>query len=116
MDALQGLFWVMVFMLLLLYAIAILCTRLIGHAEMNKVQAAVDPDDLASGTSSNVEEVQRMFQDIPTSMFFLFETMSSWTLVPLLPLFELTPWMRIFFVVFYIYAGWTLLAVMTGVV
>lgn len=116
MDALQGLFWVMVFMFLLLYAIAILCTRLIGHSEINKVQHAVDPDDLASGTSSNVEEVQRMFQDIPTSMFFLFETMSSWTLVPLLPLFELTPWMRIFFVVFYIYAGWTLLAVMTGVV
>merc|ERR1712048_1290084 len=49
-------------------------------------------------------------------MFYLFETMSSWTLVPLFPLFDTAPITRLFFVLFYIYAAWTLLAVMTGVV
>jgi len=42
--------------------------------------------------------------------------MSSWTLVPLIPLFDIAPITKILFVGFYIYAGWTLLAVMTGVV
>jgi len=102
MDAIQGLFWVLCFMLLLIYAIAILCTRLIGHYKGEE--------------DAEVEEVQKMFRDVRTSMFYLFETMSSWTLVPLIPLFQIAPITRILFVLFYIYAGWTLLAVMTGVV
>jgi hypothetical protein len=108
MDAIQGLFWVLCFMLLLIYAIAILCTRLIGHFDASSLD---DPQQQAE-----VEEVQAMFRDVRTSMFYLFETMSSWTLVPLIPLFQIAPITRIFFVLFYIYAGWTLLAVMTGVV
>jgi len=42
--------------------------------------------------------------------------MSSWSLMPLIPLFEALPGTRIFFALFYVYAGWTLLAVMTGTV
>merc|ERR1719201_741841 len=108
LDACQGLFWVLCFMLLLIYAIAILVTRLIGHFDATGMP---DPRQVAE-----VQEVQKMFRDVKTSMFYLFETMSSWTLVPLIPLFQIAPITRIFFVLFYIYAGWTLLAVMTGVV
>lgn len=108
LDACQGLFWVMCFMLLLIYAIAILVTRLIGHFDATSMP---DPRQVAE-----VQEVQKMFRDVKTSMFYLFETMSSWTLVPLIPLFQIAPITRLIFVVFYIFAGWTLLAVMTGVV
>jgi len=107
MDAIQGLFWVLLFMLLLIYAVAILCTRLLGH---------FDASGMEPQQREEVEEVQKMFAKVPTSMFYLFETMSSWTLVPLIPLFGIAPVTRLFFVFFYIYAGWTLLAVMTGVV
>merc|ERR1719399_1398046 len=95
-------------MLLLIYAIAILCTRLIGHFDVSTIS---DPRQ-----QGEVIEVQKMFRDVKTSMFYLFETMTSWTLVPLIPLFQIAPVTRLLFVMFYIYAGWTLLAVMTGVV
>jgi len=105
LDALQGLFWVLIFMLLFLYALAIMCTRLIGRS------------DLDIGSRSEMDQEDRdMFCNVPTSIFFLFETMSSWSLMPLIPLFQVNPAMRVWFSFFYIYAGWTLLAVMTGTV
>merc|ERR1712137_1210432 len=42
--------------------------------------------------------------------------MSSWSLMPLIPLFTVLPSMRAMFITFYIYSAWTLLAVMTGTV
>merc|ERR1711972_45222 len=57
-----------------------------------------------------------MFSGVRSSLCALFGTMSSWSLEPLVPLFHEAPAFRIFFVVFYIYSSWALLAVMTGVV
>merc|ERR1719456_1456181 len=42
--------------------------------------------------------------------------MSSWSLIQLAPLFEDMPILKPLFVLFYVYSGWALLAVMTGVV
>merc|ERR1712226_292188 len=81
-----------------------------GHYE-------VDPDTISDGvTIEEIEEVKLMFSNVWTSMFFLFETMSSWSLMPLIPLFDVSLAYRLFFSLFYIYAGWILLAVMTGTV
>lgn len=107
MEAMQGMFWVLVFLGMLLYAIAIICTRLIGHG-------AVLPDDLPA--DGEVAEIQQMFHTVFSSMFVLFELMSCWSLIPLQPLFKRLPVLKLLFVLFYIFAAWALLAVMTGVV
>merc|ERR1719296_291118 len=80
-------FWVLVFMMMTLYSAAILCTRLIGHGDI-----------------------------LPESLSTLFGTMSSWSLMKFVPLFDEVPLLRPVFVLFYIYSAWALLAVMTGVV
>ena len=49
-------------------------------------------------------------------MWTIFETMSGWTLTRFEPLFQNVPGTRLAFVLWYIYAAWTLLSVLTGVV
>jgi len=62
------------------------------------------------------DEVRAMFSSVTSSMFVLFESMSCWSLMRFRPLFEKMPVLRLCAVVFYIFAAWALLAVMTGVV
>merc|ERR1712151_1420758 len=45
-----------------------------------------------------------------------FGTVSSWSLLKFVPLFDEMPYLRPLFVLFYVYSAWALLAVMTGVV
>lgn len=99
-DALQGMFWVLIFMVLLLYTTAILCTRLVGQAEVRE----------------EAREIQQHFKDVGTSMMTLFNIMTAWSLDPLLPFFDANPSATPWFVLFYIFEGWVLLAVTTGVV
>merc|ERR1719454_751223 len=68
---------------------------------------AVDPE---------IREIQVMFGSVPESMFTLFGTMTSWSLLKFEPLFSPFPVLQPIFVLFYIYSAWALLAVMTGVV
>lgn len=107
LEAMQGMFWVLVFLGMLLYAVAIICTRLIGHGAVLSDQEPI-PEE--------VEEIKAMFHSVFSSMFVLFELMSCWSLIPLTPLFKRLPILKLFFVLFYIFAAWALLAVMTGVV
>ncbi|CAJ1333776.1 unnamed protein product [Effrenium voratum] len=104
-EALQGMFWVLVFMIMTLYSVAILCTRLIGHGNI-----------IGDDADEDLQEIKEMFSSVSTSMFTLFGTVSSWSLTKFVPLFEEMPMLRPLFVVFYIYSAWALLAVMTGVV
>merc|ERR1719311_987009 len=90
-----------------LYAFAILCTRFIGHG-------VALPDDMADEEA--LKPIKKMFQTVPDSMFTLFGTMTSWSLLKFVPLFNELPVLRPLFVLFYIYSAWALLAVMTGVV
>lgn len=108
-EALQSLVWVLIFMSLLLYAISILCTRLIGHIEL-------DLDGLSDADAQQTRAVQADFGSMGRSIFSLFMIMSSQSLTPLLPLIDLNSFVRCSFVVFYVFAGWTLLAIMTGTV
>lgn len=100
MDALQGMFWVIIFMVLLLYTCAILITRLVGQAELNE----------------DAREIQMLFTDVGKSMMTLFNIMTAWSLDPLLPFFDANPSATPWFVLFYVFEGWVLLAVTTGVV
>eukprot|EP00927_Polykrikos_kofoidii_P031842 TRINITY_DN27285_c0_g1_i2.p1 TRINITY_DN27285_c0_g1~~TRINITY_DN27285_c0_g1_i2.p1 ORF type:complete len:589 (-),score=114.37 TRINITY_DN27285_c0_g1_i2:124-1890(-) len=108
MEALQGMFWVLVFMIMTLYATAILCTRLIGHGTLISDEDAENDEELAN--------IRSMFGSVEQSMFSLFGTVSSWSLLKFVPLFEEMPVLRPLFVTFYVYSAWALLAVMTGVV
>lgn len=107
LEAMQGMFWVLVFLGMLLYAVAIICTRLIGHGAVLPDQEPLDKD---------LEDIQHMFHSVFSSMFVLFELMSCWSLIPLTPLFQRLPILKLLFVLFYIFSAWALLAVMTGVV
>eukprot|EP00434_Breviolum_minutum_P024574 symbB.v1.2.021707.t1/scaffold1892.1/size96974/4 len=98
-------FWVLVFMIMTLYSVAILCTRVIGHGSI-----------IGEDADEDLRKIKEMFSSVSTSMFTLFGTVSSWSLMKFVPLFEEMPMLRPLFVVFYIYSAWALLAVMTGVV
>merc|ERR1719316_1591738 len=71
LEALQGMFWVLVFTFMALYAAAIVATRMIGHGML------FSDDDI----NPEVEKVQDMFSTVGGSMFTLFEIMSGWTLM-----------------------------------
>eukprot|EP00928_Gymnodinium_smaydae_P058548 TRINITY_DN4173_c2_g3_i1.p1 TRINITY_DN4173_c2_g3~~TRINITY_DN4173_c2_g3_i1.p1 ORF type:complete len:642 (+),score=143.56 TRINITY_DN4173_c2_g3_i1:78-1928(+) len=105
MEALQGMFWVLVFMIMTLYAAAILCTRLIGHGTI-----------ITENDSQELLTIKDMFSSVDKSMFTLFGTVSSWSLLKFVPLFSEMPALRPMFVLFYVYSAWALLAVMAGVV
>lgn len=103
-EAMSGMFWVLIFLAIMLYAVAIILTRLIGHT------------DRPSDADSDADDVVLMFQSVLGSMFVLFETMSCWSLMPLTALFNHMPVLRVAAVMLYIILAWALLAVMTGVV
>jgi len=107
LEALQGMFWVLVFMVMSLYAAAILATRFIGHGVALPADKLEDPE---------IMKARLLFRDVPTSMFTLFGTMTSWSLSKFVPLFGEMPLLRPLFVLFYVYSAWALVAVMTGVV
>jgi len=100
-------FWVVVFTVMTLYALAILLTRLIGHGD-------VLPSD--SSGDREIDAIRVMFGSVCSSMYSLFGAMSGWSLEKFSPLFEAVPLLQPCFVLFYVYSCWALLAVMTGVV
>lgn len=107
LEALQGMFWVLVFLLMTLYAVAIISTRLIGHGQMLTDEMLLDPE---------IQDLMKLFSNVPTSMYSLFGTISSWSLDQYAPFFDQAPVFKPIFVIFYVYSAWALLAVMTGVV
>lgn len=107
LEALQGMFWVLVLMVMTLYTAGVVCNQIIAHGDIFNKDVSHD---------KKVMEIREMFTSLTSSMFALFGTMSSWSLLKLNPLFEELPLLKPCFVVFYIYSAWALLAVMTGVV
>merc|ERR1711879_241624 len=75
------------------------------------------PEDAdAEMQTGDLKVIIDMFASVGDSMFTLFGTMSSWSLLKFVPLFSEIPPLKPIFVVFYVYSAWALLAVMTGVV
>lgn len=109
-DAMQGLAWVLVFEFLMLYILAVLCTRLIGHKELLIALGH------STVTSKAGDEVVEKFASVGASMYILFQTMTAHPLWVLDPLFHVLPFLKVFFSMFFIFAAWVMLAVMTGTV
>merc|ERR1719387_1457749 len=96
-------FWVTVLTTMLLYAFAILLTRLIGHGLCISLE---DPD---------VEAAASHFSTVEQSMFTLFRVMNG-DVNELRPLFTVSPFFRVIFVIFMVASSWSLLSILTAVV
>jgi len=100
LSAMHGIKWVVVLIIVLLYAFAILMTTLVGHG--------------LAFNGHPPDEVRGLFSSMPDSMFLLFKVMNDDQSVmdPLLPdnLFKYV------FVLFMIMSNWAVLAILTAVV
>lgn len=101
MEAMQGMTWVLVLTIVLLYAFAILATRLIGHGLL----FSGEPPD----------EAEEIFPCVPEAMFVLFKVMNG-DQTTIAPLFEFIPLLKVFFVLFMIASSWAILSILTAVV
>jgi len=103
-QAMQSIFWVLVFLVVTLYAFAILATRLLGHSHF--VQ---ESDDLPVAS-------KELFCSIWDSMFALFSIMNQQNWEAMGPLLDKVPAIKPVYVLFTICSSWALLSVLTGVV
>jgi len=103
-QAMQSIFWVLVFLVVTLYAFAILATRLLGHSDF--VQ---ESDDLPVAS-------KELFCSIWDSMFALFSIMNQQNWEAMGPLLDKVPAIKPVYVLFTICSSWALLSVLTGVV
>mmetsp|Transcript_37315 Transcript_37315/g.81515 ORF Transcript_37315/g.81515 Transcript_37315/m.81515 type:complete len:688 (+) Transcript_37315:105-2168(+) len=102
-EALQGMFWVLVIMTMFIYVVAIVFTRMIGQTLI------FAPGELSP-------ETRDQFATVAESMFTLFEITTGWSLMEIYPLLEKYQILKPFFVVYTVFSSWALLSVMTGVV
>lgn len=105
MDMMNTFIWILSLIFVFCFVLAIILTRLLGHGLAVKTQDA----ELRA-------KVQSMFEDIPTSLFTLFQltTAEDWSLIayPVVQVFGI--W-RYFFVVFITFMSWTMLSLLTAV-
>lgn len=107
MAALEGVAWVFVLTLTLLYAMAIVATRLAGHG-------------LIWPNGNEPEEIMESFRTVADSMFTLFRLMtgmpSEAEQIAVDRLMDSLPFTRFFFIFFIISSTWTLLSTLTAVI
>jgi len=101
LESFQGMSWVFLLALLVLYTCAILCTQLIGHR-------LLVPADFPENASA-------VFPTVGDSMFVLFKIMNADT-EDLDPLFHALPLSKLLAACFMILSNWAILAILTAVV
>jgi len=108
LSALQGVAWVLVLTLVVLYSMGIVSTRLIGHGMLFS-----DPSQIS-------EDILEPFSTVPDSMFTLFRVMSGAAsdqeAHAIDDLMSKLPTLKFAFVFFLITSSWTLLSILTAVV
>jgi len=108
LSALQGVAWVLVLTVVVLYAMGIMATRLIGHGMLFPAGADIP------------ESILIPFQTVPDSMFTLFRVMSGAAsddeATAIDELMKALPTVKFAFVFFMITSSWTLLSILTAVV
>jgi len=103
-QAMQSIFWVLVFLVVTLYAFAILATRTIGHAKFIQEDSDLPPAS------------RELFGSMWDSMFALFSIMNQQNWEAMGPLLDKIPAIKPVYVLFTICSTWALLSVLTGVV
>uniref|UniRef100_A0A7S0FAJ3 EF-hand domain-containing protein n=1 Tax=Pyrodinium bahamense TaxID=73915 RepID=A0A7S0FAJ3_9DINO len=106
MDACSVIFGVLFLFILLC---AVLCTQLLGHAIDSGGSGNSDTDNL-------LQKMKENFNDVPTSMFTLFQitTLDNWMDVAGPAIAQGWQW-QIFFVVFISFGSWTMISILTAV-
>eukprot|EP00927_Polykrikos_kofoidii_P000607 TRINITY_DN10222_c0_g1_i5.p1 TRINITY_DN10222_c0_g1~~TRINITY_DN10222_c0_g1_i5.p1 ORF type:complete len:1473 (-),score=253.13 TRINITY_DN10222_c0_g1_i5:58-4476(-) len=102
----QGMLWVVILAVMVLYAFAILFTTIIGKPLLTHVDILGDDVDL--------HKTLHLFMTVPESMFTLFEAMNG-TDDDLWPIFNSWAWIKIYYVVFKIVTSWVIMAIMAAV-
>jgi len=100
-QSLQGMVWVFLMTLAVLYLAAVLCVTLIGRG------LAFDGDPPLS--------LAKIFPSVLDSMYVLFQVMQGDT-SDLNPLFEVFPFSKAIFAVFMIVSSWALMALLVAIV
>jgi len=102
-QAMQGMAWVVVLTLLLLYIVALLAVKLIGHG-------------LIFSDGKVPTEVENLFPDVLDSMFALFNIMNGQSVDGMDTLLEAVPSMKFVAISFTILSSWAILSILTAVV
>lgn len=89
---------------LVIYCAAVPLVHVVGHGE-----------GLEDDVSDSVENLQRYFADVGTGMFTLFQlcTVDNWDDIAD-PLISLSAWWRVFFVIFIVFASWSLNSILAA--
>merc|ERR1712226_470365 len=100
--------WILGFIFLVCFLLAIVLTRLIGHGLLVRTTDADEMDDLQS--------VRGMFSTVSISLFNLFQlvTADDWSRLAY-PLISLNPAWRVFFICFIMFMSWTMLSLLNAV-
>jgi hypothetical protein len=100
-QAMQGRIWVMVLTIVVLYAIGLLCVKLIGHGLVFGGEAPM--------------EVQEIFPTVTQACFVLFKAMNGdWAAIE--PLFEVMKVSEAFFMAYMVISSWAILSILMAVV
>jgi voltage-gated sodium channel len=105
LDSLQAIFWVSVVCMLILYILAIVITRLVGQPETSA-------DELRPLDEFRIKS----FGTVSTTMLTLFQLMALPDMALYSAIYNEIPWFAIFLVVFIIFGGFGIAAMLTGVV
>jgi len=136
LQATEALGWMLILFACFMYAVSIMCTHLIGHSlgipsdtlkllyeevETQKSEAAGLQERRlkggnANGVAAGIDVVQSQFSSVPQSMYTLFQVVAGWVLTPFEDLLGRLPWLKLAFIIFWIFTSWALLSVMTGTV
>lgn len=103
-QAMQSIFWVLVFLVVTLYAFAILATRTIGHAKFIQEDPDLPPAS------------RELFGSMWDSFCALFSIMNQQNWEAMGPLLDKIPAIKPVYVLFTICSTWALLSVLTGMV
>lgn len=108
LAAVESVFWVLVLTFMVLYAMGIMVTRMVGHGLM------------FSGEGGAPEGVSQYFETVPISTFTLFRMMSGVSSDPEIQAFDdvmsEVPAFKVAFSIFVVSCSWTLLSILTAVV
>eukprot|EP00928_Gymnodinium_smaydae_P023849 TRINITY_DN19515_c0_g3_i1.p1 TRINITY_DN19515_c0_g3~~TRINITY_DN19515_c0_g3_i1.p1 ORF type:complete len:688 (+),score=206.52 TRINITY_DN19515_c0_g3_i1:272-2335(+) len=102
-EAMRGMFWVLVLTSVVLYVFGLLSVKLLGHGLV------------FGGPESTPEVIKNTFPDVPQSMFVLFMAMIG-EISYVEPLFEIAPSSKVAFMLYIVLSSWAILSILTAVI
>merc|ERR1719215_2120882 len=101
LEAMRGMFWVLVLTSVVLYVFGLLSVKLLGHGLV------------FGGPDATPDVIKSTFPDVPQSMFVLFMAMIG-EISYVEPLFEIASWAKVFFMLYGVLSSWAILSILTA--